>query len=243
MKQSDDNSTTPTRAQSKTRSRGAERLELVRRGRDQGKSNREIARDLGCDEGTVRRDLKKLRLPEDQLIAIQEGDPAEQYLDKARFEKTGIDQKVRKIRRKRLLTEKVTGVPSDEAANAVSAWLVKKEPYTAVQQLLLKHVGQYCKNIPDRQRAPRSDTAKVFALCEAGEMLKPSTDRADFHVRVLASALVHIAPEKLIRDSAIKKAQQAARTREPYPPEPAGWEKQRAVQRKRRRLRDRTYEA
>jgi transposase-like protein len=58
----------------------AERLSRVREAVQQGKSKRAIARELGCDEGTVRRDIAKLQLPEDSLEAIEKGAPAEQFL-------------------------------------------------------------------------------------------------------------------------------------------------------------------
>lgn len=50
-----------------------ERLPIVARGKEAGKSNREIAKELNCDEATVRGDLKKLALPPEQLAAIRQG--------------------------------------------------------------------------------------------------------------------------------------------------------------------------
>jgi hypothetical protein len=243
MKRSKRNSTTATSAPSRTQPRGAERRELVRRGLEERKSQRQIARELGCDEGTVRRDIATMSLPADNLIAIQKGDTVEKHLDEVRFEKTGRDQAAIKKRRKRLWEEnKKSGVHSDEAAKAVSAWLVKKEPYTAHQQAYLKHVKEFCENIPDLQRTPRSDIARVFAVCERGELAHPSTDGIDYCPRVMVSALIRIAPEKVIRDAAIKKALQAARSRKPYPPEPPAWAIGKAQQKKRRQLRDPAYE-
>ena len=62
----------------------AERLEYVQRGLAQGKTQRAIARELGVDEGTVRRDLKKLQLPPQDLAKVQQGAAAEAFLRGAR---------------------------------------------------------------------------------------------------------------------------------------------------------------
>jgi hypothetical protein len=243
MKDSNVDSPTTNHTQTDDRPRGTERLELICRGLDEGKSQRKIADELGYDEGTIRRDLDKLALPNDQLIAIQNGDTAEQYLDKARFEKTGIDQKVLKIRRKRLRAEKATGVPSDEAEKVVSAWLIEKVPITRIQQLILHDVEGHSQDIPDQQRAPRSDTAALFSRFERGMVDGRLTESINSQVNVLVSVLVHIAPEKAIRDAAIRKAQQEARRRAPHPPDSPRRAIEKARQRKRRQLRDRNYEA
>ena len=66
-----------------------ERLPIIMRGIEEGKSIRGIARELGCDDKTVSRDLDKLALPPEQLAAIQEGDSAEKYLNAALLRETG----------------------------------------------------------------------------------------------------------------------------------------------------------
>ena len=50
-----------------------ERLKAVRSGIVAGKSNRQIALEIGRDEGTVRRDFKKLCLPAAELQKILSG--------------------------------------------------------------------------------------------------------------------------------------------------------------------------
>ena len=47
-----------------------ERRKLVALGVQAGKSNRAIAKELGCDEGTVRRDRKFLATP---VVSVQSG--------------------------------------------------------------------------------------------------------------------------------------------------------------------------
>lgn len=54
-----------------------------------------MARELGCDEGTVRRDIAKLQLPEDSLEAIEKGAPAEQFLRLSRLAAALLERKQR----------------------------------------------------------------------------------------------------------------------------------------------------
>jgi hypothetical protein len=62
------------------RARGAERFELIRLGLDAGKSQRRIAAELGYDEGTIRRCVEIMQLPESWLTRVLEGAPAEKYI-------------------------------------------------------------------------------------------------------------------------------------------------------------------
>ncbi len=66
--------------------RGKERLEFIYWGLDAGKSRRRIAAELGVDEGTVRRDIRILLLPESSLTSILNGAPAEQHIRAAQRE-------------------------------------------------------------------------------------------------------------------------------------------------------------
>jgi transposase-like protein len=68
------------------RVRGKKRLELIQLGLEEGKSRRRIAAELGVDEGTVRRDIRILLLPESSLTSILNGAPAEQHIRAAQRE-------------------------------------------------------------------------------------------------------------------------------------------------------------
>jgi hypothetical protein len=109
LKRNDPTTKRPKDSASDTRPKGAQRLELVRAGHDQGKSQREMAREQGFDEGTIRRDIAKLSLPQDKLVAIQKGDSAEKHLNQARFEKTGKERSADRKRLRRLVAELETG--------------------------------------------------------------------------------------------------------------------------------------
>lgn len=56
------------------------RLPLVAEGIEQGKSHRQIGRELNVDKKTISRDLKKLALPQQDLDRIASGHPAEPIL-------------------------------------------------------------------------------------------------------------------------------------------------------------------
>jgi len=62
------------------RVRGEKRLELILLGLDEGKSQRRIAAELGYAEGTVRRCIEIMQLPELSLTRVLEGAPAEKYI-------------------------------------------------------------------------------------------------------------------------------------------------------------------
>lgn len=96
-----------------------ERLPIIIRGIEEGKSIRGIARELGCDDKTIARDLRKLVLPAEQFAAIQVGDSAEKYLNAALLRETGVDWNVRnKLGRRRRDDEK-SGKHSDLLASAL----------------------------------------------------------------------------------------------------------------------------
>jgi transposase-like protein len=198
------------------RPKGAQRLELVRGGLDQGKSQREIARELGWDQGTIRRDIAKLSLPPDKLQAIQKGDSAEKHLNRARFEKTGKDPIAERKKRKRLLAEekrllaeKETGVHSDALATIILDWLGPKNLTTHEESAVLKGVQEDKGRFPDRHGEPSRDPAKVLEHFE--RKYRPRNDcdmleRLNYYVSVLLSALPYIEPERDIYYGAVDKA-------------------------------------
>lgn len=242
MKHTNGNSTTTNSSQTADRPRGAERRELVRRGLAEGKSRRQIARELRCDEGTIRRDIATLSLPADNLVAIEEGDTVEKYLDEARSAKTGRNQKALKLRRKRSRAEKVTGIHSEDLSKAVLEWLSKKGLTNWNEEILLREVKEANQDFPDRQTAPRRDVAKVIAAFDRGELPDFMPDRINFYAKVLVSALLRTTPEQGIRKSAIDKALLKIRSQERRRPMTDRQRRQHDHEHQRRQLRDPAYE-
>ncbi len=116
-------SSSPSRQRGKeprTTMKMPERLSIVRQGLKDGKLHRQIARELGCDEGTIRHDIKILQLPADWVKRIENGEPAEPLLRKARIAAAREEQQ------QRLQAETQTGHHSDEIAKEVLNWLMTK---------------------------------------------------------------------------------------------------------------------
>jgi hypothetical protein len=216
-------STKPKDSTCDTRPRGAQRLELVRAGLDQGKAQREMARELGWDQGTIRRDIAKLALPPEKVVAIQNGDSAEKHLNRARFEKTGKDPIAEKKRRKRLLAEKETGVHSDALATIILECLKPENLTTHEELAVLAGLQEDKRRFPNRHGEPSRDPAKVREHFESEYRLRNDCDmleRLNYYVSVLLSALPYIEPERDIYYSAIDKALREVREGDIWEGEP-----------------------
>ncbi len=207
------NSSTEKSGHAETRDRVslAARLGLVEQGVIDGKSQRQIARELGCDEGTVRRDLEILALPEDQVLAIRNGDSAEKYLRARRRQEAAErlrlrQQQIAAEQRTRLQEEKTSGIHSDETSKAVLDWLGSKELLPPDEERILEMVDRWSWRARDQQEFPCSDPKEVFLICEHGSPPADMIERLNVYVTILTSALLLLAPELAIRDSAIKKA-------------------------------------
>ena len=96
------------------------RLAIVRQRLKEGRLQRPIALELGCNEGTVRHDIKILQFPADWVKRIENGEPAEPFLREAR------NAAARKEQQQRLQAETRTGQYSDEVAKEVLEWLMTK---------------------------------------------------------------------------------------------------------------------
>ena len=180
-----------------------ERLKLVREGLQQGKSRRAIARELGCDEGTIRRDIAKLQLPEESIEAIEQGAPAEQFLRMSRLASAMLE------RDHRLEEELATGVHSDAVAEDVLTYLLEKELVRADEMMILDMVDRRIWKLRDVAVVARRNPAQALAYCEGDNVPTYMPAAIEHYVDTLSRALPLIAPEKLIRDRAITKIKTA----------------------------------
>jgi len=193
-----------------------ERLPVILRGIEEGKSIRGIARELGCDDGTIRRDLRKLALPPEQLAAIQEGDSAEKYLNAALLRETGVDWNVRNKLGRRRRDEEKKGKHSDCLATAMLGWLSTKELTDWNTDMVLNEAKRMSERLEDSQAAAKSGTFGDFV--EPVER-NPNSDwwlsrEPDFISRCaggLVIGLVGAEPLQVIRQSALDKAIESVR--------------------------------
>jgi transposase-like protein len=94
-----------------------QRWNAIQTGIQQGKSNRQIARDFKCDEATIRRERTLMKLPDDWTQDIKRGYPAELFLRAKR------EQDATQRRSQRTQEEQATGVHSDRTARVVVLFL------------------------------------------------------------------------------------------------------------------------
>ena len=213
------NSSGETAPTSNTARRGtAQRLPLIIEGQQQGKTGREIADDLGVDEKTVRNDLKTLTLPPEAQAAIQNGAPVEPYLRQAREQKAAEEarkhaEKIRNDREKlaqqhlaRIREDEATGKHSKRLAQSAVSWLRGKCITPAIEQVL-DIADRKSWGAGDQIGVPRKDANEVFQALDRGPTPEEMRDQMDleYYARILTSALIALAPEKKIRNAAIKK--------------------------------------
>ena len=200
------------RAQSKDRVKGAERLEIVRLGLEQGKSRRRIADELGYNEKTIRRDIAKLALPPEQLAAIQAGDSAEKYLNAALLRETGIDWSARNKLGRRRRQEEANGKHSDPLARTLLGWLSKKNlPNTSLEHVLndAKRMSEWA---PDSKYGPKSGIfGDVVGRVERDpnpdrRLTSPGPEFLNQCARGLVIGLLRVEPLQVIRQAALNKA-------------------------------------
>jgi hypothetical protein len=201
--------------QKPTRVRGAQRIEMILQGLNAGKSRRKIAAELGVDEGSVRRDLKILLLPEPYLSAILTGAPAEKYLRSERHKAAENAERLRlaaekeaaeKSKWQRLSEEKLTGCHSNALARLLLRWLDTKLPAASYIEQLMEIVDRKNWYIGDQMATPSLNPPETLALCGLGDESGEMFDKIEFLASVLELALPLIAPEKIIRCRAIDKA-------------------------------------
>lgn len=196
-----------------------ERLPIIIRGIEEGKSIRGIAHEIGCDDKTIARDLRKLALPAEQLAAIQEGDSAEKYLNAALLQETGVDWNVRnKIGRRRREDDR-DGRHSDALAQGLLGWLSTKSLTDCKTDLVLMNAIRWRPSPPDG--LPNGKSRKFGELVAPVErdpyvdrrLTMPELNFIEQCATELARGLVRVEPVRAIRQSALRKAMQSVQSR------------------------------
>jgi hypothetical protein len=197
---------------------------MIVQGLNAGKSQRRIAAELGYDEGTIRRDLQILLLPDSYLKAILTGATAEKYLRSERYKAAENAMRLQlaaekeaaeKSKQQRIGEEMATACHSDALASLLLRWLRRNLSASYAEQLMnLVDPGNW--SIGDQPTTPCSQPAKTLAFCMQGELPDNSPEVLEFYVSALLTALPLIAPERLIRDRAIEKAKRVAESSSRY---------------------------
>jgi hypothetical protein len=203
------------------------RLEYVCNGLAAGKSRRLIAKELGLDESTIRRDIKVMLLPEKHLNAILSGSSTEKQLRSAQHEAAedarrlavAVEKQAAETSRaRRLSEEKLTGRHSNALALLLLRWLDLKLPYEAYKEQLMQIVDRKNWATGELLAVPMNPN-NMLVNCERGPAPTYGPDQIEFYAAVLAQALPAIAPEGLIRNQAIAKTRRAIENPRKYLPE------------------------
>jgi hypothetical protein len=190
------------------RPKGLDRLKIVFQGLLEGKSQRQIAREVRYDEGTVRRDIAILNLPDVHLHPVLAGASAEQFLRVIRAGEAAD------ARAGRVQEEMETGCHSEAVAKAALDYLLDKPLCRANEEMIADLLDRRdwerrARQSADFSSAPRRDPRRAFRSCERASMPRYVPDLIEYVVRVLLEALPMLAPEGIIRSNAIAKIKKA----------------------------------
>ena len=194
---------------------------------------RKIGRELGCDEKTVRTDLKRLRLAAEQSGASSpdnvtappfveltkavkpESEPSENIVVQAGPTKPQPRHCVTELEQKRNISETEQDVPeelpthieSNALATAILNWSLTKPLTVRDEFAIFKAVEPFILETGHREGAACEDPEAVFESIERDRPVPTQEPQALMsYAEVLAEALPKLAPEPKIRYWAIQKA-------------------------------------
>jgi transposase-like protein len=189
------------------------RLEAVRERILAGKSFRQIARELDCDEKTVRRDYKKLLLPADKQQLIFSGAACEPILRKQ--ESIAKEQERRRVvveaaqsRQRQLIEEKQSGVVSNLIRDSIFAFLAMYNLFPVQNLEIINRAAKLCWDAGYLREDNRiADHHRAIALTMPGQA---PGDRLflDVLIEWLFKWLIRVEPNRDIRDRGIDLARQ-----------------------------------
>lgn len=161
---------------SRARLTRAERLFKVQLGVIAGKTNRAIAKVVGVDEGTVRRDKLTLALSKAEIIAVKAGAAVAPLLRKQQV------QAAKDIRKKQEIAEQQSFAISTRLAEVISDW-VRQFPLWPSQKLWVmreaerhswhRHVmGDSCSVISKAESVIENSRPKTVEPSEAPQLME-----------------------------------------------------------------------
>ena len=190
----------PTQPTTKPLSR-AERLTQVPVLLNSGKSNREIARVLGVNEGTIRRDRRTLALSNTEVQAIQAGAHAEPLLKRQKV------SAIEDLRRQQEIEEERSGTISKRLARAISDWLSHFLLCGPDKLWILQQAEKrsWHSHVMSDTLFTISDAARVIAQTRPGKDIPEyAPDLMEWLLRWLIDWVLKIEPNRQIRESAFR---------------------------------------
>jgi transposase len=190
-----------------------DRLFRVQIGVAAGKSNRQIAKLLGVDEGTVRRDRLTLLLSKEDLQAVRAGAAVEPLLQKQERRKAAT------AREKQEIAEMQSLFLTNRLARLVDRWL-EQFPIGSPNKL---HVISGVDVLSWHYQSPAGafiPDSRIQATIEAAKPNCPPPPEAPLLIEYAKAWLfrwiVLVEPDKAVRDRALTKVRQELERQSPY---------------------------
>ncbi len=204
---------TPQQNRAKSRLSRKDRLFRVQLGVVAGKSNRQIAKELGVDEGTVRRDRLTLRLSKEDLQAVKGGAPVEPLLRKQE------KRKVAAAREKHEAAERESQFLTNRLVKLIRDWLTQF-PFQDVDAL---HVVRGIDRWSWDFQTPKAIYVPDSKIKATIERVKPKADHLSEMFAIIEFAkewlfrwIVLVEPDRDIRDRALTILRQGLERQTPY---------------------------
>jgi transposase-like protein len=180
----------------------------VQKSLDSGQSKRSIARRLGWDEGTIRRDALKLTLAAEQLESIERGAAAEPFLRalaEARHQR-GVDkgrEEHKALTDRRLREDALDKRHSSKLAEELLKILDEHDLCASDEEEMIIFVEQMSWRRGDGTDRPCLDPSTARSKTKPSEYRAEMHDRLNYFISWLLAYSFCRAPELVIRDSAI----------------------------------------
>jgi len=189
------------------------RLEAVRQGIVAGKSFRQIARELNCDEKTVRRDNAKLRLPADKQQLILAGEACEPILIQQQQiaqaeERRRVALEAAQNRQRLLAEERRSGSLSNALGDSIVAFLGMFDLLPANKLHIIRSVEKWCWSTGNLSHATFMSYKDAIALTSPGNPPMDTISLINYLTEWLYRWLIRSEPNCEIRDRGITKARQ-----------------------------------
>lgn len=189
-----------------------DRLFRVQVGVAAGKSNRQIAKQLCVDEGTVRRDKLTLQLSREEIQAVVSGAPVEPLLRKKERRKAAT------AREKHEAAERESQFLTNRLAKLITNWLNefdlippnKLHIFMGVERWSWVHVTSMTDHIPESRIKATIEAAKPKA-----DNLEETFALIEYLKEWLFRWIVLIEPDRHVRDRALTKIRQELERQSP----------------------------
>lgn len=201
------------KASNQTRLTRKDRLFRVQVGVAAGRSNRQIAKHLGVDEGTVRRDRLTLLLSREEVQAVRAGAPVEPLLRKQERRKAAT------VREKHEAAERESQFLSNRLAKWIDRWLTQFTMAPANKLHVIRGVDPWSWQF----QTPKGICMQDSKIGSTIERVKPKANYLEETFAVIEFAkewlirwIVVVEPDRDIRDRALTRIRQYLERQTPY---------------------------